>query len=280
MLLAPTGAASFSLEAERTIERALQPGSTAVFEMPISIERSGAIYAKIIPTEGNAVHDGFRANGSIAEGRGWRVAFAITREDGSREELGQFVDSTPTALIPVTAGARPTLVMTVEIPADAAVGGPRQTIYVAIAFRVENAQGASGASGAQMDEARALTLLMTNDLLPPAAAPDSSPDVPVDEPSPQRRGDRSPPGAAHPPEHERAGPRERPGPAHVVPRGRPVRGRRDRHALAVIALTLRRIQADVRRNAAAARGVPVVVNVRDPDAEDDGLPVAAARAQE
>lgn len=169
------------------MERALDPGSEAVFEMPLVVNADGLVYAKILPTDNNAVHDGFRANGSIAEDKGWIVRFALEREAGAREELGAFVDSTSSAPVEVRAGDRPTLVATVRVPADAAIGGPRQVIYVALAFRPASASGPGAASGASMDEARSITLVLSNALLPPAvegappATPPEDTEAPVEE---------------------------------------------------------------------------------------------------
>lgn len=179
--LAPpsAAAATFDLGAERILERALLPDTDAAFEMPIHVNQDGFLYAKVLPTPGNAANNGSGPNGSIDEGTGWGVRFAFVGPDGARTELGAFLDSTPTPLVQVRAGDDARLVITVRIPADAALGGPRQALYVALAYRAGDASGSTGASGASIDEARALTLLLTNDLLPPAAPP--VPDPPASD---------------------------------------------------------------------------------------------------
>lgn len=168
--LPPTAAASFELGAERIVERALQPGTDAVLPMPLAVSSDGFLYAKLLATPGNAVNDGLKANGSVDERKGWRISFALVREDGTREELGTFVDSTPTRLLPVAQGERVVLESTLHVPADAARGGPSQRAYVALAYREEATGGPGSASGATMDASRSLVLVLSNALLPPAEA--------------------------------------------------------------------------------------------------------------
>lgn len=161
-------AATFDLGASKIVERALEPGADAVFEMPLKVNQDGFLYGKVLPTPGNAVNDGSRANGSLVDGSGWRVTFALVRESGERVEMGTYVDSTVSALVPIANGEHPTFVATVHVPKDAARGGPQQNVYVAVAYRLSSASGGAS-SGGVIDEAKALTLLLSNALLPPAA---------------------------------------------------------------------------------------------------------------
>jgi hypothetical protein len=129
--------------------------------MPVQVSQPGFVYAKVLATDGNAVNDGYHANGSVEARTGWRVAFAWIHENGTREEMGEFVDGTPGALVPVSPeGAQ--LVITVRWPSDAqTVGGPEQTVWVALAYRqAASGEGPGATSGVQMDEARALSLAL------------------------------------------------------------------------------------------------------------------------
>lgn len=182
--LAPAAqAAAFEVEAGRLHERALVPGGDATFDVGVLAAQDGFLYAKILPTPGNAVHDGTTPNGSVEEGTGWRVSFAVERADGTREELGTFVTSAMTRLVPVAAGEQVRLVATTHAPDDAlAEGGPTQRVHVALAYRAEAAgAGPGGASGASMDEAVALTLLHTSVL---AAPPAPAEEPPAEDPGP------------------------------------------------------------------------------------------------
>lgn len=161
-------AATFDLGASKIVETALDPGEDAVFEMPLVVNQDGFLYAKVLPTPGNAVNDGTKANGSLADGSGWSVSFAMLKADGARIEMGQYVDSTTSTLVPVALGEAVTLVSTVHVPADAARGGPQQRVYVAVAYRLSDSAGSGANSGGVIDEARALTLILSNALLPPA----------------------------------------------------------------------------------------------------------------
>lgn len=178
------GAATFDLGASKIIEHALEPGTSVAFEMPLTVNQAGFLYGKVLPTPGNAVNDGSRSNGSVSDARGWRVSFAMKPASGERIEMGTFVDSTTSQLVPVAIGDKPTFIATVHIPADAARGGPQQKVYVAIAYRLNGGSSVGGASGAAIDEARALTLVLSNALLPPAL---------VDTLTPAPEGSTSPP---------------------------------------------------------------------------------------
>lgn len=196
LLAVPTAQASFELGSGKVLERPLDPGTTQVFEMPLEIADAGYLYAKVLPTEGNAVNDGMRANGSVTEGTGWRATFALVDGAGNATELGTFVDSTMTPLVRVAAGEPWTLRTTLHVPPSAAEGGPRQVVYVAVAFR-PSADGSDpgSTSGANIDASRALTLLLTNALLPDVVAPPADEEVdevvppvqPIDETGSQSR---------------------------------------------------------------------------------------------
>lgn len=180
-------AATFELPQGKIVERPLDPGHDAVFTVPLVVNQGGALYAKLLVTSDNAVNDGNHVNGSLEAGTGWRVGFAFVREDGTRLDLGAAVDSTPTALVPVKLGEKPTFEFTVHVPADAASGGPSQRVYAAIAYRLASGSDPGGASGATMDEARSVTLLLSNALLPPAqrssASVPSAPSAPTPPPA-------------------------------------------------------------------------------------------------
>lgn len=154
-------AAGFSLPVGRVAEAVAQPGGDAVFVVPLEAEQDGLVYAKVLPTEGNAVDDGAGPNGSVAAGTGWRVTFALVREDGAVDDMGTFADGGMSRLAPIRAGERLALRATVHTPADALKGGAEQRVYVALAYR-DAPQGADpgSTSGGQMDAARALTLLV------------------------------------------------------------------------------------------------------------------------
>jgi len=200
LAVAPVSAASFELGAQRVVEAALAPGQATTLAMPLVVSQDGALYVKLLATPGNAVNDGTRANGSVEDETGWRIGFALLREDGAREDLGTFVDSTPTRLVAVAAGEHLVLESTLHLPDDAARGGPSQRAYVALAHRA-GASGESAASGATMDASRAITLVLSDALLPPAIAdapplagsdpsedearlPDVGPVAPIEAPPP------------------------------------------------------------------------------------------------
>ncbi|GEM_PF-6920476 len=160
-LLAPLAAASsFTLLADRHADQDASGGVT-VFTMPVQVNQGGFVYAKVLATEGNAVNDGYHANGSVEAHTGWRVAFAWIYANGTRQELGEFVDGTPSALAAVSPESDQ-LVMTVRWPSDAqTVGGPAQQVWVALAYRQAPSGTDPGAtSGVQMDEARAISLTL------------------------------------------------------------------------------------------------------------------------
>ena len=170
MLLAPAaGAAALELEGPRSLEAdaAWQP---ATFEVPFRATQDGAAYAKLLPTPGNAVNDGSGPNAS-----GWRVTFALARADGAQEELGERADGSPTALAPVRAGESLRLLVTVHPPATVPAG--TQKVHVALAYRAPGAQAT--ASGASLDEARAVTLLLrfADPTAGPGGATPPTPDV-------------------------------------------------------------------------------------------------------
>lgn len=171
--LLPSAAAGVELAAPKHVERAIEPGAQVAFEMPVLFTSAGAAYAKLLPTEGNAVNDGARANGTLDPPSGWRVSFALVRADGSREELGTFVDSTLSKVVPVAADERATLVATVHVPPDAAPDVEHR-VYVAIAYRAGDAL-AGGGSGASMDQARGITLALAASTAKPSPGPTPTP---------------------------------------------------------------------------------------------------------
>jgi hypothetical protein len=131
-----------------------------VFAMPVQVNDPGFVYAKVLATEGNAVNDGYHANGSVEGRTGWRVSFAWIYANGTRVELGEFVDGTPTQLVPV-APESDQLVMTVRWPADAqTVGGADQTAWTALAFRQQASSDPGSTSGVSMDQAKAIALAL------------------------------------------------------------------------------------------------------------------------
>ena len=185
-LLAPgASAAGFTFLAGRHLEAT--PGATrvATYEMPLRIEEDGLLYAKLLATDGNAVHDGRRANGSVEDGTGWRLELALRGASGEVQQLGAFVDGTPTSTMPVKAGDEMALLMTLRVPSDAPRFGERQLVYVALAFRLASAEGAGTSSGASMDQARAITLIVH---LP------SEGGVPVETPTDPVEGGEAAPG--------------------------------------------------------------------------------------
>lgn len=181
--LAPSsGAAAIELTEGRVAEAAVAE-ALAVYRFPVTFGETGNVYAKVLPTDGNAVHDGRASNGSVTEARGWRVAFAMERTDGAREELGTFADGAMSQLAAVTRDERATFEARVHVPADAAQHGDTQKVYVVLAFRPPTASGAGG-SGGTMDEARALTLIVHLD--PDALQPlPTDPTPPLDEGEPE-----------------------------------------------------------------------------------------------
>lgn len=161
LALPVASAAGFSLSAGRVAEAVGAPGGQAVFEIPFEAEQDGMVYAKVLPTPGNAVDDGSRSNGSVAQGTGWRVAFALARGDGAVEELGTFANGNMSRLAPIRTGEHLTLRATVLIPPSALEGGREQTVYAALAYRLGAAgEDPGSSSGAQMDAARALTFVV------------------------------------------------------------------------------------------------------------------------
>lgn len=162
-LLAPSAAAgSFTLLAERHLDQDAGSAGVTVFAMPVRINQGGVVYAKLLATEGNAVNDGYRANGSVEARTGWRVAFAWLYANGTRVELGSFVDGVPTALVPVVPDEQDQLLVTVRWPNDAqTVGGATQTAWAALAYRAQaDAAGPGATSGVSMDEARAMSFTL------------------------------------------------------------------------------------------------------------------------
>lgn len=151
LLVAPAAsAAALDVRAPRAIEAAATPGASATVDVPIVVAEDGALYAKVLPVEENAVNSGDGPNGT------WRVAFALVRADGAVEELGDRATSTPTSLASVRAGEALTLRVRVDVPAEASGA---QRVVLAVAHRAAQASAAGG-SGATMDEARALTLVL------------------------------------------------------------------------------------------------------------------------
>lgn len=169
-LAAPlAAAAAFDLPQGRIVERELDPGRDVVFTVPLVVNQAGFLYAKLLGTPGNAVNDGTRANGSVAEATGWRVSFAFVRGDGTRVNAGTVVDSRPSALVPYDAGESGAFEATVHVPADAASGGAHSRVYAAIAYRPRaGARDAGDASGATLDESRSVRLLLSSALSTPA----------------------------------------------------------------------------------------------------------------
>lgn len=172
-------AAGFEFGASKILEKPLDPGSSQVFEMPLEIGGDGYLYTKMLATPANAINDGSSPNGSVEHGTGWRLSLALVGPDGAPRELGTVVDSTMSELVAVKSGEAWKLVMTVHIPENAADGGGRQRAYVALAFRPgADVANPGSASGAQIDESRAITLLMTNALLPDPVP--TTPEPPVE----------------------------------------------------------------------------------------------------
>lgn len=190
LVAAPTAsAAAFDVPNGRVVERPLEPGTSQAFAFDVLANQEGFVYAKVLPTPGNVLHDSYVANGSAQEKTGWFVSFAFIDADGARTELGDRVGSEPTELRPVAPGDAFTFEATLHVPDDAASGGPEQRAYVALAYRLDATTSSGGASGASMDSARALTLLLTNDMLPP---------VPVSEGPGAADGATDPGGAVAP----------------------------------------------------------------------------------
>src|SRR5581483_942149 len=158
-LLAPAASAgSFTLLADRHMAQDAGTGGVTVFAMPVQVNVGGFVYVKLLATEGNAVNDGYHANGSVEARTGWRASFAWLYANGTRVEMGSYVDGTPTPTQPVASGETDQLVVTLRWPNDAqTVGGAEQVVWAALAFRPNVDGAAPGAtSGVQIDEARAL----------------------------------------------------------------------------------------------------------------------------
>lgn len=193
-------AAGFTLPAGRAAEALLTPGEEGAFEVPVAVEEDGLLYAKVLPTPGNAAHDGWKANAS------WRVGFQLVRADGAEEALGGSVEGDASRLASVRAGEAVTLRVLVRPPADAvALGGAAQRVHVALAWRPATPAGAGGgdggdgASGGTLDSARALTLHVRFD--GEGAAPPAGGEAPVEgvDPGPvQPLPDDRPPASARP----------------------------------------------------------------------------------
>lgn len=194
-LLAPSAhAAAFELESDRIVEGPLVPGEPTAFRIDARVHADGALYAKLLPTSGNAVHDGRMPNGSSEEETGWFVAFALERADGERTELGAFSDSRGSALAPVAAGEGVTLVATVHAPGDALAGGSLQKVFVALAHRGAAMQ-TGGGSGAYLDEARAVTLVLrapATDVVAPTPDDSSANDEPLPDATGEDGAGRTP----------------------------------------------------------------------------------------
>lgn len=193
--LPSASAAALGLPAGRTFEAALAPGGDVAFDVPVEVGEDGALYAKLLPTEGNAVTDGARHNGSVQDGTGWRVSFALVRGGAAPLDLGSYADGNATPLVTVRAGEALALRVTVHAPADALRGGLTQHVYVAIALRA-GAQDLGGTSGASQDTARAVTLTvhLSGGLPPPGGdLPDVGPVDGLPDPS-----DGSPPDESTP----------------------------------------------------------------------------------
>lgn len=162
-LLAPAAAAEIAFEGPTRRDAPLLAGEAHAFLVPFTTS-GGAVYAKLLPTPENVVHDGERANGTLDPPAGWRVAFAIREADGTRNDLGARVDSEPTPTVQLAAGERATLEVTIHAPADAVAPA---RVHAVLALASE--PGAAGGSGARQDEARALTFVLTEES---ARAPD------------------------------------------------------------------------------------------------------------
>ena len=190
LLLALPAAAAAVLEPQgpRVLEQPVAPGGAAVFDLAVRAQREGSLYAKLLPTPGNAVHDGARANGSAADRTGWWIQVSALLPDGSERALGAFADGARTALVPVREGDLVTFRVAVHAPLDAASGG---RVHVAVAYRAPAVDGAGG-SGADLEEARAFTLRLVGAGQAPAAGPPATP-------TPAERPPASPTPAARPP---------------------------------------------------------------------------------
>lgn len=182
LVLPAAGAAALELTGGRSFEADLAPGGSVLVEVPFVAGAAGSVYAKILPTPGNAVHDGARANGTATTG--WRVSFALQREGAAEpEDLGTPADASPTPLAPVAEGERLALLVRIHAPADALLGGAAQRVHVALAYR--GAAAESGlSSGASMDASRGLTFHVR--LAGGDAVPADDEEVPAVAPLPER----------------------------------------------------------------------------------------------
>lgn len=143
-------------------------------QIPFRLGGPGQVYAKLLPTPGNSVHDGTRGNGTTTSDHtagvdGWWVTFEL-RKNGTRivrdlneqpvvEPLGTFADGTPTKAVLLSAGADYALGLSVHAPQGAFDVWEIQRVYAVLGFREYpgNAENETG-SGARMDAAHALTV--------------------------------------------------------------------------------------------------------------------------
>lgn len=171
LLLAPSALATFELPDGRRFEADSRPGEATTFRVPVRATTDAHLYAKILPTPGNAVHDGAESNGTLEPPSGWRVAFAFEKGGEPPIELGTRIDSTPTDIVQLAAGDQGAWLLAVHQPTAATSGG---TVYVALAERVPHSTQQT--SGAQADDARAVTLRLGRESAPP--------EPPVERPTP------------------------------------------------------------------------------------------------
>lgn len=159
-LLAPSASAALLVDAPRTLDAPFAAGRPIAFEVPFRVDEEARVYAKLLPTPGNAVHDGERANGTLDPPTGWRVAFAFLNDAGARNDAGTRVDSTPTLALDAMPGESWRLEAIVHVPPDAT---PPADVHLALAASHPQAPG----SGATLDASRAITLHLSS---PPEAA--------------------------------------------------------------------------------------------------------------
>lgn len=163
--VAPLASATLQVEVSRGVALllpAVDGGFAGSAEFRFSLSVEGDVYAKLIPTAGNPVHDGNAANGSAptassnwTDGTGWWVIFSLNEGDRDMAHTYARADGTPTDAMAMPTGREGSFGVTVHAPTDAFLANETYTVHVVLAVR---APGAANESGGTMDEALSFSL--------------------------------------------------------------------------------------------------------------------------
>lgn len=157
-------------------------GNDGAAEIRFSLPAPADVYVKLLAVPGNPVHDGERANGSVAADHssgtdGWWVSFSLTSQNSSESaDLGFFADGTPTRPVPLGAGEHD-LVVRVHAPEDDRLGYGGSRILVALGIRPLGGAAPVNATGGMLDDAITIALKPVLEPAPPQqASPSPVPD--------------------------------------------------------------------------------------------------------